>query len=178
LNETGKQYDTDAIVKRHDSKILMAFFADVLKLGNDQHGSFALADSKTSILAMGVESHLNNIRKVLNHDLIQQIYKLNNWDYNPLTSCRFEFGDIEKQDLDILGKFVQRVFSVGALRPTEKIEEYLRETGFNLRSFDDDKDNEIETKMDTRAGESQGSSGTGNSQSGGMSSSTNSNNSE
>ena len=149
----GKQYNTDEIVKRHDSKILMAFFADVLKLGSDQHGSFALADSKTSILAMGVEAHLRNIANTFNHDLIPQLYQLNRWKYDPQTSCKFTFGDIEKQDLDKLGSFLQRVTATGLIRPSEKLEEKVRGMAFpDLGSFIGDEDIEIETIATSKSG--------------------------
>jgi len=122
----GKQYDSSEIVKRHDTKILMTFLADVLKLGSDQHGSFALAENKNSLLAMGIEHHLKNIQRTLNHDLIRQTYELNGWDFDPRKACRFEFGDLEDRDIDTLSKSLQRVAATNLLRPTEDIEDTIR----------------------------------------------------
>lgn len=129
----GKQYDTDKIVRRHDTHILMTFFADVLKLGNDQHGSFSLADSKTSLLTMGVEAHLKNIMRVLNHDLMPQTYELNGWgDYDKDKCCRFSHGDIEQRDIKELSSALQRVAATGLIRPASDIEDKLRKDWLDL----------------------------------------------
>jgi hypothetical protein len=157
----GKQYDTDTIVRRHDTKILMTFFADVLKLGTDSHGSFSLADSKTSLLMMGVESHLKNIQRTLNHDLMKQTYELNKWDYDPRTSCRFVYGDIEKQDLDTLSSAVSRIFAVGAVRPTDDIEDHLREELFGLAPVKEADPEILETESTSRSGDGHKTSGEG-----------------
>lgn len=157
----SKSYDTDNIIKRNENKMLMSFLADVLKLGTESHGSYSLADAKTSLLAMGVEHHLKLIQNVLNHDLIRQIYALNGWEYDDETSVKFHYGDIEDQDLDSVGKLIQRTASVGALRPSVEVEKAI----YRLLKLDD---NDVESPelLDTvstsRAGESQGSSGTGN----------------
>lgn len=118
---------TSEIVQRHANKILMAFFADVLKLGQDGVGSYALADSKTSILAMAIESVLMSITDTLNHDLIRQTYRLNRWEYNPETSARFEFGDLEKLDLDVASKFIQRILSTEGMERTDDLNDLARE---------------------------------------------------
>jgi len=150
---SGKQYDTDLVVKRHDSKILMAFFADVLKLGNDGSGSFALADSKTNLLSLGIESHLRNIAKTLNHDVIPQIYKLNGWEYDPENSCKFLYGDVEKQDLEKVAQFIQKTMAVGAIRPTEKLESKLRNLAFaDMNSVEEDEDVVLPTENTSKSG--------------------------
>src|SRR5690606_11898689 len=109
--------------------------------------------SKTTLLSLAVERHVANIAKVLNHDLMAQIYELNGWDYNPETSCKFQYGDIEKQSLDDVGKFIQRVFSVGAVRASEQMEEELRKLAFGKKSFKDDNDRALNTPMTSKAGE-------------------------
>ena len=148
----GKQYDTDKIVRRHDTKILMTFFADVLKLGNDQHGSFSLADSKTSLLTMGIEAHLKNIQRVLNHDLIPQTYELNGWDYNKETSCRFTYSDIEEQDIKELSSALQRVAATGLLRPTDDIEDWIRKRWLKLPPTKEVSPEFLPTPAQTKAG--------------------------
>ena len=142
----GKQYNTQEIAQRHSSKMLMAFFADVLKLGTDQHGSFSLADTKTSILAMSIEAHLKNIQRTLNHDLMRQIYQLNSWEYNPTDSCYFAYGDLEKEDLDTLSSAIQRVAATGMIRPTNVIETHLLDKFMGLPSVEESEAELLETK--------------------------------
>ena len=176
----GKQYDTDKIVRRHDTKILMTFFADVLKLGNDQHGSFSLADSKTNLLSMGIEAHLKNIQRVLNHDLIPQTYELNEWTYNKDKSCKFVHGDIETQDIEKLSKALQQVGAVGFIRPTDDIEDKLRADWFKLPPTKEAKPEFLQSSLTSKAGEGMKeglSNGTGTSTaSGGNRSTSNSSN--
>lgn len=122
----GGQYDTNAIVQRWDSKILQTLFADVLQLGNSSKGSFSLADSKNSILAMAIEARLQEIQDVLNHDLIPQLWMLNGWDTDELP--RFEFGQLETIDLETYSKAIQRIFSVRAVEFDRGVANDIRRT--------------------------------------------------
>lgn len=157
---SGKQYDPLNLVESLESKMQIAFLVDVLSLGTKNGGSYSLAESKTTLMAMGVESHLKNIQKTLNKEFIKQIYSLNNWEYNDETSVKFSYSDIESVDLESLSKFIQRTVSVGALRPTKELEDYLLESmGVEVREEGDM--NFIETEATSRAGEGDGTSGTG-----------------
>lgn len=133
---SGKQYDTSAIIQRWDYKILTALFADFLKLGQDQVGSFALAGSKTSIMAMAIEARLREIADVLNNDLIKQTFALNGWDDEELP--KFTYGDLDEEDLDEFGKLVQRVFSVNAIEFDREIANIIRERGFKASAYPKD----------------------------------------
>lgn len=120
----GKNYDTDKIIKRYEGQILTSFLADVLKLGQNGSGSFALADSKTNTLAMAVEGILKQIKSVINKDLVPQTYTLNQWEDDELVEI--SYGDIEELDLDQLSSFIQRVVPVGAMEVDKGLSNYLR----------------------------------------------------
>ena len=114
-----KQYDTNAIINRYDNKIMISLFADILKMGTEQVGSYSLASSKTNLMAMAIESRLKEIQDVLNHDLIPQLFKLNGWSTQKLPT--FEYSDLEDIDLEEFSKAIQRIAAVGLLerdRPT------------------------------------------------------------
>ena len=172
----GKQYSTQDIINRYSNEILIAFFADILKLGNDSHGSFALADSKSSLLTLAVASHLDNIKGTLNNDLMKETYELNGWgEWSEETSAQFIYEDLDDPDKDDIGKYVQRIMSVGGMRPSEELERAL----YGVLGMDVSEDKKLtyyEVESGSRAGESKGSSGTGGSQKGGGNSSTNSEN--
>lgn len=140
---SGRQYDTSAIIQRYDYKILTALFADFLKLGQDQVGSFALAGSKTSIMAMAIEARLREIADVLNNDLIPQTFKLNGW--NDSEYPKFVYSDLDEEDIDEFGKLVQRVFSVNAIEFDREIANIIRERGFGASPLE--KDKPIDEKM-------------------------------
>lgn len=110
----AKMYDTDAIIKRWDNKILTALFADVLKLGQDSVGSFSLAGAKTNIMAMAIEARLQEIADVINKDLIPQLFALNG-EASDAKLPKLCYGDLDEVDLDEFSKAIQRMGSVGAL---------------------------------------------------------------
>lgn len=121
----GKQYDTNKIIERYENKILMAYLADVLKLGQDASGSFALSDNKTNLLAVGIEAILKQILDIINRDLIPQTFLMNGTDISQELPI-IKHGDLDNRELEQLGKFVQQVVSVGAMEIDEELSEWLR----------------------------------------------------
>jgi len=124
--EGGKQFDTNKVIDRYENKILMTYLADVLKMGQDASGSFALSDNKTNLLAIGIEAVLREFLEVINRDLITQTALMNGWDLTqPLPEIGYE--DLDERDLDKLGSFIQRVVSVGAMEVDQSLSDSLRE---------------------------------------------------
>jgi hypothetical protein len=140
----GQSQDTDKIIKRYDDKILTALFADILKLGQDSHGSFSLAGAKTNIVAVNIESRLKEIAGVINQDLVKQTYEMNGWTDTVRATVVYE--DLDEEDLDIFSKLVQRVGSVGYLpRDKQTVSEVAKRAGFtNPDRFLDMSDAEFE----------------------------------
>ena len=54
LLSTGgtRQFDTNAIIERYDTRIAMTVLADFIFLGHQQNGSWALSSDKTELFAM------------------------------------------------------------------------------------------------------------------------------
>ena len=119
-----KGYDVGSIIQRYDNKMLMAFYADLLKMGQEKVGSFSLAGAKTNILAMAIEHRLMEIQTVLNTDLIPQLFALNKWADERLPT--FEFDDLDELDLDEFSKAVQRIFSVNAIEFDRPVANLIR----------------------------------------------------
>jgi len=119
-----KGYDVGAIIQRYDNKMLMAFYADLLKMGQEKVGSFSLAGAKTNILAMAIEHRLMEIQTVLNTDLIPQLFALNKWADERLPT--FVFDDLDEEDLDEFSKAVQRIFSVNAVEFDRPVANLIR----------------------------------------------------
>lgn len=175
----GKQYDTNQIIKRYEDKILTALFSDILKLGQESHGSFSLAGAKTNIVAVNIEARLKEIADVLNNDLIPQTFKLNGWSDTELP--KFVFEDLDQEDLDEFSKLVQRIGSVGFLPKDGKtVSSVMKRSSFehhkDYENMSQEDLSEVLPEKESRAGESQGSSGTGDTQNGGAGSANNSEN--
>lgn len=157
----GKQYDTDKIIKRWDNKILTLLFADFLKMGQDQVGSFALAGEKTSLMSMAVEARLQEICNTLNSDLVPQTFKLNGWSDTDYP--KFQYGNLNEIDLEEFSKAIQRIFSVNAIEADRPVMNKIRTTVFKVDPKPDDSPvNKDELpKVESRAGDGM-SKGSGN----------------
>lgn len=134
----GKQYNTLDIIKYYNQQILIRFFSDVLSLGSDGSGSYALSDNKITLIELSCQHHLNTIKRMLNHDLMRQIYTRNGWEYDPDTSCYFDYDKSYDGNIAELAKAVQQMFSVGAVRATKEIESALLDRVFDLPPVGDD----------------------------------------
>lgn len=162
--EGGKQYDSDATIRRYDNKILTALLADVLVMGQDSVGSYALAGVKTDILTMAVEARLQEICDVLNHDLIPQTFALNGWSAERLPQIKFE--ELATQDLEEFSKAIQRIAATGMIEVDREILNKIREVlGVDPRPDDEEVDWESLSTSKSRAGDGMQEglgSGTGN----------------
>lgn len=155
-----KQYDTNKIIERYDNKILISLFADILKMGTDQVGSYSLASSKTNIVAMAIENRLQEIQDVLNHDLIPQLFKINGWSTEKLPT--FEYSDLETIDIDEFSKAVQRMASVGMIEVDRNALNRSREVlGFDVKAEDAEVDRSILSGNSSRGGDGMATAGEG-----------------
>lgn len=156
----AKAYDTGEIIDRYSKQIMMAFMSDVLAMGQSKYGSFSLADSKTSLLAMSVGILLKQIQSVINRDLVKQTYDLNMWDDQE--HVQIIFDDIETPDLEAIGKFVQQCVAVGAMEVDKPMSDKLREH-LNLLPADDNKpvSEKLLPNTDSKSGEGMKTAGEG-----------------
>ena len=130
----SRQIDTNEIVKRYESRILISVLAEFLMLGMEAHGSFALADSKTNVFAMSLGAILGTICDVLNDDAVPELCELNGYE-DPSTYPRIEHGDIETPDLQTMSNFVAALINArdpagkSPLNASPLLERFLSEYG-------------------------------------------------
>lgn len=145
--------------------MLTVFLADMLKLGQDSTGSYALSDSKNNILALALEGYLKTISDVINRDLVPQTLAMNGYNFKASEMPQITYGDIEDRDLDELSKYIQRVSAVGAISVDRKLDAALRKAA-NLPEPDYDSPMPEQDTGESRSGDgmSQGMpNGTGDS---------------
>lgn len=107
-------HDLNGVVERYKKAIITGILNPQLVLGQDGSGSFALAQSLSEITNTVIEARLKEIRDQLNHDLIRQIFVINGWDTSVMPHLTFNLpGSVS---VDELGKFIQRVSSVGMMK--------------------------------------------------------------
>lgn len=129
LLSTGsrRQFDTNAIINRYDQRIAITVLADLVMLGADKVGSFALANVKKSMFAAALEAFLDSIAEVFNRYAIPRLIELNG--FTGLTDYpRLAHSEVEAPDLDQLAKFITALSNAGApLFPDENLENQLRQ---------------------------------------------------
>jgi hypothetical protein len=168
----GKQYNTNDIITRKNKGIYNTFGTSYLLLGQDGVGSNALASTAEGTHLSYVRRNILQKKVVIDTQLIPRLLKVNDIELNWADMPEFVPANPSKLDLETLGKFIQRAKSVGGLTP-EAMEYLYNETGLPTEGLDL---LDFTPEDTSRAGESKGSSGTGDTQAGGKASATNSDN--
>ena len=122
--------DTNQAKEYYSRQIAMTILADVILIGHESVGSFALSNSKTNLLGTGVGALLDDIEDVNNRDLIPRIMILNGLP--PERSPKLRHGDIETPDLNVLGDYIEKLTGAGmSLFPSEdgELERVLMRAG-------------------------------------------------
>lgn len=162
LTSTGgsRQFDTSAIINRYDQRIAITLLADIVMLGADKVGSFALANVKKGLLATALDSVLDSIAEVFNKHAIPRLFKLN--VFPGITQYpKLVHSSVETPDLKELGDFIKVLSgSQMPLFPDEDLENHLREVA-GLPKKTDKSPKEVSVKGNTGPGTGGGSEGDG-----------------
>jgi len=132
LLSTGgrRQFDTNAIIERYDTRIAMTVLADFVLMGHQAVGSFALSSDKTKLFSMAVGAYLDIICEAFNNKAIPALIDLNGEHFQGITGYpTLEHGDIEDTDTEKLASFIKDMTGVGVIIPDDAIEDYVREAG-------------------------------------------------
>ncbi len=152
LTSTGgtRQFDTNRIIERYDSRIAMTVLADFILLGHQQVGSFALSSDKTELFAMAIGAYLDIICEVFNNKAIPALIDINGEHFSGITDYpTMTHGDIEDVDIEKMGAFLKDMVGIGILIPDEGMEDYVREIG-NLPMRTDDTRQEDDQRRQLR----------------------------
>ncbi len=150
LLSTGsrRNFDTNAIINRYDQRIAITMLADLIMLGADKVGSFALADVKRSMLGAALESITNRIADVFNKYAIPRLIELNNFkgytEYPKLVP-----GRVDTPNLRELMEYIDKLADLGLkLFPNNSLEQYL----FSLAGLPDESndDSVYDEKYDSK----------------------------
>lgn len=172
----GKQYKSTELITQRDKAIYNVFGCGFAILGQDGSGSFALSSTTETIQDRYIERAIAAKVDVIENQIMKVFFEMNAnnpmfklaWDEMP----KFVPAEYKELDLDTYSKIIQRVKSVQGM-PEEHHKELARKSGLSDEWAEklDYKD-----KGQSRSGEGMGTSGTGNTQAGGISSTTNAEN--
>jgi hypothetical protein len=73
-----RQIDIGSTIERYDNRIAITLLSDIILLGNHS-GSFALAETKQSLLAAALQSQLSNIADVFNAKAVPDLFRFNDF---------------------------------------------------------------------------------------------------
>ena len=76
---SSRQINIGETIDRYDNRIAITMLSDIILIGNNKAGSFALADTKQSMLAAALQSQLQNISDVFNSKAIPDLFAYNNF---------------------------------------------------------------------------------------------------
>lgn len=132
LTSTGgsRQFDTNSIIARYDTKISQTVLADFIQLGHESVGSFALSSDKTNLFSMAICAFLNIICQTFNSQGIPALIDINGDHFAGVTDYpRLTHGDIEDVDIATMATFIKDMTSIGVIIPDESLEDYVRQLG-------------------------------------------------
>lgn len=132
LTSTGgsRQFDTNSIIARYDTKISQTVLADFIQLGHESVGSFALSSDKTNLFSMAICAFLDIICQTFNSQGIPALIDINGDHFAGVTDYpRLTHGDIEDIDLATVATFIKDMTSIGVIIPDESLEDYVRQLG-------------------------------------------------
>lgn len=74
---SSRQIDIGSTIERYDNRIAITMLSDIILIGGTKSGSFALADTKQSMLAAALQAQLSNIADVFNKKAVVDLFKYN-----------------------------------------------------------------------------------------------------
>ena len=153
LTTGGKrQFDTNAIINRYDSRIAMTVLADFILLGHQQVGSFALSSDKTELFAMAIGAYLDIICEVFNNKGIPALIDMNGDHFKGITEYpKLTHGDIEDRNIVEAATYMKDMVSMGIIVPDDSLEDFARRIG-HMPERIEEKRGEDETRRQQRTG--------------------------
>lgn len=123
-NKSGNGVDADIILKRLENNILITLYADILSLGQGSGGSFALSDSKTTLLALFIDSLLHTITESF-QKAVDAVYLLNGVKAKAYPA-KLKFEGVEALDFESFSRGFQRLIDADVIQSDDELEEWVR----------------------------------------------------
>lgn len=125
-----RQFDTNAIINRYDTRIAMTVLADFIFLGHSETGSWALSSDKTELFAVAIGAFLDIICETFNNQGVPALIDINGEYFKGITEYpQMTHGDIEDADIAKVATFIKDMVGIGVLIPDDGLEDYIRQVG-------------------------------------------------
>lgn len=127
-SEGTRAIDTSQVIQRYQQDMLRAVLADFLMLGSHkQGGSYALAVNKSDLFLRSLESYIDHIRHVIQHDILGRLWQLNGWSADMMP--QLIAGSVRPVSLDELSGYINALSDAGIRLDDKPTNDYLRRAG-------------------------------------------------
>lgn len=150
-SSSSRQFDTSTIINRYDQRIAITMLADIVMLGADKVGSFALAKVKQSMLSASLDAQLASVCDIFNRYAIPRLFALNNFNVTKLPTIKS--GSVVAPDLKELGDYIRALSgSKMPLFPDVNLENHLRRIADLPETKEDDEGREDRIARSNQSG--------------------------
>jgi hypothetical protein len=126
----NKQFDTRKIIQGKNVEICTSLLFDLILMGHERVGSFALADSKTEMVSYALGAFLDSDCEEINRRPIPQLLALNGAPQSTLENPPgLTHGDIESIDLETIGTFIEKMTGAGFSLTDQQLQYLLKQGG-------------------------------------------------
>lgn len=124
--DSSQTMDTERVIQRYDARIAMSVLSDIILMGHENAGSYALAEVKRSLLGQAMMTWLDIIEEVMNRYAVPRLFALNGRDVPRKQLPRFVHGPVVNVDPKTLADIIFRLAGVDALRTDPELRKFLR----------------------------------------------------
>lgn len=134
--EGSNSVSTAEIINERKKAILDCFGAGFINLGNDNTGSYSLADAKTSLHAFFMEKHMLFIQSVIQNDLVKQMMEINRVNLQEDDIPLFSLHALDEVNPEEYSKSAQRLAATGLMpRKKDFLMDVLTKCGWDVTSL-------------------------------------------
>jgi excisionase family DNA binding protein len=125
LSTGGKrEFNIAELVRDRTRMIAIVLLTDMLLMGHEKVGSFALADAKSSLFGAALDGYLQAIADVYNQHAIPRLLRLNGWPSAPAPVLKHK--PLTPENLAALADFLQKMVASRVVTPDPELEQDIR----------------------------------------------------
>lgn len=122
----NRQVNLTQPIERYARQMAMTVLADVILLGHERVGSYAMAETKSDLLNAGIQSFVDDLAEEFTRSAIKRLVVLNGWDER--LAPYLEAGQVSNLSTIELGTLLATLSGAGAnLLPDKVLQDYLRQ---------------------------------------------------
>lgn len=126
MSSSGRrQFVTGDIITRLSNAIASSSLADVITMGHQSVGSYAMAETKENMLVVALQAQVDEVAATFNKFAVPRLWQLNGMD--PKNAPKVVPGQLHAVNIKDLALALLQLSQAGmALFPDEKLEDYVR----------------------------------------------------